>query len=334
MSTRCRNRGPLSLWLLLMLGVLSAVGVAAFYLAGRSGRAERPLSKEQLGLVKALEESASPASDRATPIRVAVFAVQGRESNPQTTLTAALESGPPCTWEVVGPADVQAGALKPFEVVVFPGGSGSQMAAALGDAGKEAVCQFVESGGGYVGICGGAFLATARYDWSLALVNAKTVTGERNIPGLGMRSMAARGAGTVKMELTEAGRRVFGDFPGLLDVPYTSGPVLSPAGRRDLPEYVPLALYRTEIWEYKPQRGTMIHTPAIVAARFAKGRVMIFSPHPEMTEDLESFIPRAVLATAPTPVDASKTPEAREPAANDNDLECRAVLGSASLCLR
>jgi glutamine amidotransferase-like uncharacterized protein len=245
----------------------------------------------------------SAAGGRTTGVRVAVFAMEGYESHATSALTTILDAQSGCNCELVSPADVRAGALDRFDVVIFPGGSGSEQAAALGHEGKEAVRQFVESGGGYVGICGGAFLATAKYDWSLGLVNAKTVTGQRNIPGLGMRSMASRGRGTVKIELTEAGKRVFGDFPGLLDVPYTSGPVLSLAGRRDLPEYVPLARYRTEIWEYKPQRGTMIHTPAIVAARFGKGRVILFSPHPEMTEDLETFIPRAVLATARTPAD-------------------------------
>jgi hypothetical protein len=110
------------------------------------------------------------------------------------------------------------------------------------------------------------------------------------------------------MERTEAGKRVLGDFPGLLDVPYTSGPVLSPARRRDLPEYVPLALYRREIWEYKPQRGTMIDTPAIVAAQYGEGRVILFSPHPEMTEGLETLITRAVHSTARGPVDSTDPP--------------------------
>jgi putative intracellular protease/amidase len=291
------------------VALLAAAGTAVYFVA-RHGQFERPLTDEQQALAQALGESASASRGRSNPIRVAVFAMEGHESSASGPLTTVLDAQSPSTCELVSPDDVRGGALDRFDVVVFPGGSGSQQAAALGDQGKAAVRQFVESGGGYVGICGGAFLATAKYDWSLALVNAKTVTGKRNIPGVGMRSMAARGAGTVKMELTGAGRRVFGDLPGLLDVPYTSGPVLSPARRRDLPEYVALAFYRTEIWEYKPQRGTMIHTPAIVAARFGNGRVILFSPHPEMTESLESFIPRAVLATARSRVDAAGPSEA------------------------
>jgi hypothetical protein len=112
--------------------------------------------------------------------------------------------------------------------------------------------------------------------------------------------MTARGAGTVKIELSNAGKRVLGDFPGLLDVRYSGGPILSPAGTSDLPGYVSLAVFRTEVWEYELQRNTMIDTPAIVAGRFGEGRVIIFSPHPEMTTGLEWLVPGAILATART----------------------------------
>jgi putative intracellular protease/amidase len=334
MSSELRKRtARWRLGLLTFVGLLAGAG-AAIYFTGRHGRSERALTDEQQRLVQALEDSAFAAGGRSMPVRVAVFALEGPESRATSPLTTILDAEPTCLCDLLSPAEVRAGALDRFDVVIFPGGSGSKQAAALENEGKDAVRQFVEGGGGCVGVCGGAFLATAKFDWSLGLVNAKSIAGQRNIPGLGMRSMASRGRGTVKMELTDAGRRVFGDFPGLLDVPYTSGPVLSPAGRRDLPEYVPLALYRTEIWEYKPQRGTMINTPAIVAARFGKGRVMIFSPHPEMTEGLRSLMTRAVLSTARRSVDATETPEVTGPAACRDDARCRALLGSPPLCLR
>lgn len=108
------------------------------------------------------------------------------------------------------------------------------------------------------------------------------------------------------MELTDAGRSVLGDFPDLVDVQYGGGPIMSAAGRGDLPEYVTLALFRSEVWKYIPQRGTMVDTPAIVAARFGKGRVIAISPHPETTGGLEPLVKRAVLATARRPVDGSR----------------------------
>jgi glutamine amidotransferase-like uncharacterized protein len=60
-------------------------------------------------------------------------------------------------------ADVRANRLGRFDVVVFPGGRGHRQASALGDEGRRAIRDFVRAGG-CVGICAGAFLATAQYD--------------------------------------------------------------------------------------------------------------------------------------------------------------------------
>ena len=163
------------------------------------------------------------------------------------------------------------------------------------------VRRFVESGGGYVGICAGAFLATAKYDWSLGLVNAKTFTGKQYIPGEGEKSMWFRGEGNVQMELTEKGREILGEVPAMVELRYANGPIFSPAGQENLPAYVPLAFFRTEIAKYEPQEGTMINTPAIIASEFGRGRVILVSPHPEASAKLESLVRRAVTWAAGTP---------------------------------
>ena len=56
----------------------------------------------------------------------------------------------------------------------------------------------------------------------------------------------------------------------------------------------PLAVFRSEVCKYKEQKGTMIDTPAIIAAPFGKGRVLAISPHPESTRDLHFLIARGV----------------------------------------
>ncbi|MBN2476570.1 MAG: succinylglutamate desuccinylase/aspartoacylase family protein [Pirellulales bacterium] len=227
-------------------------------------------------------------------IRVAVYDAGGTGGKGVENLERILESKPTFLLHHVGPEDIRAGVLGQFDVVIFPGGSGSKEAAAIGRDGCAAVQEFVGSGGGYVGICAGAFLATAKYDWSLALVDAKTFTGNREIPGVGVKSMWFRGSGAVKMELTDEGRAILGDLPGLVEVRYANGPILSSAGKEDLPDYVLLAVFRTEISKYEPQEGTMIDTPAIVASEFGAGRAIAISPHPEATAGLESLVQRAV----------------------------------------
>ncbi len=248
------------------------------------------------------------AATEASRTRVAVYDAGGTGGKGVENLERILESKPTFILHHVGPADIQAGVLDQFDVVIFPGGSGSKEAAAIGKKGCEAVRAFVKSGGGYVGICAGAFLATAKYDWSLALVNANTFTGNREIPGVGVKSMWFRGSGTVKMELTDEGREILGDLPGLVELRYANGPILSPAGKKDLPEYVSLAFFRTEISKYEPQEGTMINTPAIVASEFGKGRAIAISPHPEGTAGLESLVQQAVAWVAGKSASACDSP--------------------------
>ena len=173
------------------------------------------------------------------------------------------------------------------------------MSRALGDVGRTAVRDFVRQGGGYVGICGGAFLASANYDWSLALINAQTLTGTIMVPGEGEKPIVARGLADVQIGVTSLGKKLFGDRVNQLDIRYLGGPILSPAGIADLPPYAPLAIYRTEIWLHEQQQGSMVGTPAIVAALFGKGRVILFSPHPELKKATSDFLTTAVRAVAP-----------------------------------
>ena len=204
----------------------------------------------------------------------------------------------------VGPSDIADGVLGQFDVSIFPGGSGSGIARAIGKEGRVHIQQFVRGGGGYIGICAGGYLAASNYDWSLGIVDAKTITGKHWL----------RGRGKVKIELTEEGRRVFGDFKLPLDVTFANGPIVSPAGLDQLPDFEPLAIYRTEHAENGSPAGLQVGTPAIVAGRCEGGRVISISPHPEATAGLEFFIPRAVeWVTDRSPESLVATPAPRKP---------------------
>ena len=148
--------------------------------------------------------------------------------------------------------------------------------------------KFVGRGGGYIGICAGAYLATSGYPWSLHLINAKTLSPKWK-----------RGRAELKMELTPAGGEIFGG-PTNLDVLYHQGPVVGPAGVTNLPPYEPLAYFRTEVASNDTPKGIMINSPAIFAGTFQKGRVLCISPHPEQTAGLEYIVPQAVNWVAPS----------------------------------
>ena len=199
----------------------------------------------------------------------------------------------------VGVADIYDGILGQFDMVIFPGGSGSKQAAALGKEGKDTVKEFVESGGGYVGICAGAFLAASNYSWSLGISNHKTFCETIDVPGIGRKSMWFRGGSApVTMELTDEGRAILGDFDGVFEVRYQNGPIMSPMGRQGLVNFRSLAHFRSEVSKYKPQEGTMINTPAVIVGEFGNGRVLCISPHPESTDALNRLVQNAVRWTA------------------------------------
>ncbi len=246
-------------------------------------------------LVISLARSVDKAAGR--PVRVALFRDEASCDPPEELDGLRAGLGSTWIWEQVSPADVRTGALEPFDVVVFPGGRGSRQLAALGGDGKRAVRDYVERGGGYVGICGGAFLATHRY---LGLVDIDVLTGDRTIPGVGRVSLMARGPATVRMELTPAGLRALDGPLGGVPVEFAGGPIFLNAEGDDHPS-VPLARYRTEVWNYDCQRGTMLGSPSILAARRGRGKVIIFSPHPERTAGLGPLLRRAILAAAREP---------------------------------
>ena len=153
----------------------------------------------------------------------------------------------------------------------------------LGEKGREEVRTFVKNGGGYVGICGGAYLACCGFRWSLDILNAKTVS-----------SKWQRGKAEVKIAVNDAGQKVSGLPAAEHDILYHNGPIIKPAGNKDLPDYETLALFRTEIAEHGTPVGVMVNSPAWVRTTFGKGRVVISSPHPEQQDGMEHFVENAV----------------------------------------
>ncbi|MCH2149974.1 MAG: succinylglutamate desuccinylase/aspartoacylase family protein, partial [Phycisphaerales bacterium] len=89
--------------------------------------------------------------------KVAIYDGDGAGSGSQGRLFERQLPG--CRVDRIGPRDVRAGCLDQFDVVVFPGGSGSGQGKAIGERGREAVRSFVDGGGAYIGVCAGAYLA-------------------------------------------------------------------------------------------------------------------------------------------------------------------------------
>lgn len=187
----------------------------------------------------------------------------------------------------IGPTEIRYGALDGFDVVVFPGGMGGTQSKMLGAAGREHVRKFVDRGGGYVGICAGAYLACRGFSWGLGILDARTKSPKWK-----------RGKGIVRVELTDDGRTLLPAAEVPFGVLYANGPILEPADDPNIPDYETLAHFRTEVARNGTPKGIMIDSSAIVRGTFGKGRVVAFSPHPEQTKGLDDMVRRAVAWSA------------------------------------
>lgn len=205
-----------------------------------------------------------PAAAAKKPVRVALYQAAGVHPAAFAAEKALLERSEGFVCTVVDPAAVQAG-LAEQDVVVFMGGSGTQQGRALGDAGKAAVKAFVERGGGYIGVCAGAYLALQGEDefHKLRLVAGRNLTGD------------AWQRGIAGVEVKAEGRENFKLF-------FANGPIFARAPTEGLAPYVSLADYVGEIWRLSKGTGPgeMPGTPAIVASAYGAGRVLLFSPNP------------------------------------------------------
>ena len=228
-----------------------------------------------------------PAPEKSAPVKVAIYRGSGAPDDAAENVKRRVDTIPGATVTILAAEEVGTTDLKAFDVVVFPGGGARSQAKAIGEAGLNNVREYVRNGGGYVGVCAGAYLACSNFDWSLQLLNASTVSQKW-----------MRGSGYLDMELTPAGRGLLGDVPGTFKVRYNNGPVFKPGDKPELPTYTPLAFFRSEVAENGTPAGVMVNSPAQAIGTYGKGRVFISSPHPENTPGLEHLIPRGILWAA------------------------------------
>lgn len=217
------------------------------------------------------------------PVRFAIYQGKGSNEDGIENVINCFSGVANTSFAKLSGEDFRTLDLNQYAAVIFSGGVASAQSEGLGESGRSRVRDYVRSGGGYVGICAGAYLACSNFSWGLGVLNASTVS-----------SKWRRGQAWVKERLNGAGAEILGDTSSPFFVRYNNGPILKPAGREDIPEYVPIALFETEVAENDTPAGLMVHSPAQIVAHFGQGRVFISSPHPENTPGLVHLIPRAL----------------------------------------
>ncbi len=217
---------------------------------------------------------------KGAPLKVAIYNDDGVSSGGPVNLALCLADPEKFAFTEVNGASIREGVLNNFDVAIFPGGSGSGQAESLMEQGRDSVRAFVARGGGYLGVCAGAYLVTSHYSWSLNILNAKVLD----------TSHWDRGRGTVEVGFSDAGRRFFNLPEETVNIEYMQGPLLAPAGIDSIPGYIEIGKFNTEIALNGAPAYVMTGSTAAAASCYKKGRVFAMSPHPEVTDSLRWMI--------------------------------------------
>ncbi|KAL1521469.1 hypothetical protein AB1Y20_021131 [Prymnesium parvum] len=200
---------------------------------------------------------------------------------PPPALRDLLSAHPDLVLTTITPAQLLSGALDDsFALLCLPGGFAPNYASALGAEGARLIRSFVDRGGGYVGICAGAFYATTA---CLSLLDVRLLDPHR----------WARGSAACQIRFSPLGAAALGALgpPSLVTVRYANGPLLQPGGGA-----YTLAHFATEV--AAPRLGGAAHfppimhgSPAVVLGRCGRGMVALVSPHIEDGADERARTP-------------------------------------------
>lgn len=161
--------------------------------------------------------------------------------------------------------------LDNFEILCFPGGDMFQYAQDISSEGKDDIRNFVSDGGGYIGICGGAYFASEKVVWQ---------ENELPMTPLGLFSGTAKGPideiitypdySMCEVNIVDSTHPVTKSEPDSVSVLYYWGPVLIPDKDNDI----------NILGRYDKR-----NQPVMLAFNYSKGRVFLIGTHPEIEEN-------------------------------------------------
>ena len=234
------------------------------------------------------------------PISVAIFhdpvKMEEREPGyPSPALRDALSASDISVVDLSLDA-LLAGALTSHTCLCVPGGFAHNYASRLGPRGFQIIREFVAAGGGYVGVCAGAYLGSAQGLGLLPAVHCGDV------------HRWARGSGACQLSFTMRGHELLGAAPPVsaltgeptaaVTVRYANGPLLQI--EPSTTAATSLATFETEFRDrmHAGHRfgSRLLGSPAVVIGRSAGGGVVaLVSPHLEDGTDARSLTPFANL---------------------------------------
>lgn len=227
-----------------------------------------------------ITEIESQGQDDLTGVRVAVYndgAWSGSGEPSQSSMAALywMFRWMNATVEIVDSSVIKAGVLDIFDIVAIPGGYAYDYYLDLGYSGAKAIRDFVRDGGGYFGVCAGAFYACQEFNWT---ENGYTGTyrymlnlfrGRGVGPIAGIADWPDYTMTDVRINITN-GIIDLSEEPSMHSIMYYGGPYFETEGTEGI----------TTIASY-----CYNDMPAMIAFEYEEGRVFLTGPHPEWDED-------------------------------------------------
>ena len=187
-----------------------------------------------------------------------------------------------CSFTTVRGQDIRNGCLDEYDVLIWPGGHYPAYWGEVGPEGKTEIQKFVSEGGGYLGICAGAYYAADYMVWmdddAYPPPDYKVEGDEENLdlfPGVAygpIFEIADRpepGWAMTEINIVDQTHPIIESMPNPMTMLYAGGPYLEP--------YVNASV--SILGEYD-----ITGTAAIVACAYGEGRVFLIGPHGEIEE--------------------------------------------------
>jgi len=219
-------------------------------------------------------DEAWAAISNGAPVRAAVYVGPGARGVGAFRWMQLMDQAEGVEACFVDGEAIRNGALERADLLVMPGGKSNVEAAELGEKGQRELRAFIERGGSYVGSCAGAFLLMAGNE------------PEKKILGIApFRHIRGEWGGEAMLQVTYT--KASADFTGMKILKHTErfngGPVMLSSKAVPGADFKVMARFSCNLHSEscKPGLPSMGGAASAVAGTFGKGRVWLFSTHPE-----------------------------------------------------
>ena len=210
------------------------------------------------------------------PLKVAVFVGDGARGMGVYRWLEIASTAENAAATPVDGAAIRAGALDDADLLIMPGGNSRIISKDLGGEGHKKIKEFLLRGGGYVGTCAGC---------CLLMQSDKSHTNMMNI--IPYSFGVCGGKADINIAFNEKATKLAGIKKGNTKIRYSEGPVPRPVKAKDTnATAVVVARYAGNINPVgKKPRESFAGHPAAFACTYGKGKMFVFTVHPEMDVD-------------------------------------------------